>query len=138
MKTLLIAAATAIAITATAQDMIVPFGEVTIPEAAATDVLAWLETQELVTTKTVTTYADNTVHTPDGPVVEKDVPTTKRVRVVVAETPQERLRRIIRDLVREHIETNVKAHKIAVAREAFEAQLAAQIEAETVELIKEQ
>jgi hypothetical protein len=138
MKTLLIAALTALAITAHAADMVIPFGEVTIPEAGAQDVLAWLDTQELVIDKVVITYADNTVYTADGPIIEKNVPTSNRVRTVIAETPEEKLRRIIRALVKEHIESNVKAHKIAAARAAFEAQLKAQMESEAVELIAEE
>ena len=138
MKPLLIAALTSLAITAHAADMVIPFGEVTIPEAAAVDVLAWLDTQEFVTDEVVITYADNIVHTADGPIVEENVPTSTRVRTVIAETPEVKLRRIIRDLVKEHIESSVKAHKVSTARAMFEAQLAAQMAAESMDLIAEE
>ena len=129
MKTSALIAALLLATTAVrAADMVIPFGEVTIPEAASHDVLAWLDTQAISASEQV-----EMVDPDDGHIYHITV------SMVVAETPEVRLRRIIRDLVRDHIESSVHAHRIAAARAVFEAQLKVQMDAaEAIDLISEE
>ena len=82
MKTSALIAALLLTTTAVrAADMVIPFGEVTIPEAASHDVLAWLDTQAISATEQVEMTDPD-----DGHIyyVSRSV--------VVAETPEVRLR----------------------------------------------
>ena len=120
MKAAILTISLLIATAATAADITVPLGSVTVPSLAVQDVLAWLDTQpDLYTYTTVEEVRTD-------PNTGEQVTITRQVAVKVPETPQAKLSRIMRAQAIAQTRAGVK--QVRQARE--DALAAAAVEAE--------
>ena len=103
---------------ATAADITVPLGSVTVPSGAVQDVLAWLGTQPDLYTKTT---VEEVRTDPSG----EEVTITRNVAVKVPETPKVKLSRIMRAQAIAQARAGVKqvrqAREDAIAAAAVDA-----------------
>lgn len=114
-----IVAAAMFGLAARAADITVQPNAVPIPNAAVSDVVAWLDTQPDLYTTTVVT------ETRTDPETGEEFEHTRTVKVKVPETAREKLLRIIDAQTRAHIRQGVR--QVRQARE--EAKAAAAVEA---------
>ena len=119
-RTLITALLAALALAAQAADIIVPAGGITVPEAAVTDVKAWLATEELAHIKSIPVVVSATNELGEVEVVSS---TSRKVRVVTPETPQQKLRRIYRAAGDAAIRAGLRQFRQARADKAAQAEM---------------
>ena len=117
-QTALILAIMALIATAHAADIDVPLASITVPDAAVSDIVAWLDTQNIYTTET-------TIETRTDPDTGESVDIAHTTQVVVPETPKAKLTRIAgaaaRQAIRQQLEQFRQARADAEAKAAMDA-----------------